>query len=423
MIDLKLLRERPEYLKEVCRVKNASVDIDIAVALDAKRRELAGKLDDINQSRNAAAKAKDIEAGKRLKQEATDVEIALATTQALLTPILLKIPNPPSEDTPVGKDDSENVVLRKVGEPKAFSFQPKEHWELAEALGLLDMKRGADVAGARFAYLKGDLVLLQNAVFQYLLSILTSESALKEIIERAGLAVSPKPFLPVVPPLMIKPDVFQRMARLEPREERYHIPSDDLFLIGSAEHTLGPLHMDETLKEDQLPLRYVAMTSALRREAGSYGKDVKGMIRLHQFEKMEMESFTTADQSLAEQNFLVAIQEHLTASLGLPYQVVMTCTGDQGDPDARHLDIETWMPGQGKYRETHSADLMTDYQARRLATKVKRADGKSEFAHTNDATAFAGRTLAAILENYQQEDGTILVPEVLIPWMKKDKIG
>lgn len=268
--------------------------------------------------------------------------------------------------------------------------------------------------------MKGDLALLQNAMHQFTLSVLTNEATLKGIIEKAGLSVSAKPFIPVVPPLFIRPEVFQRMARLEPRDERYHVDADDLYLIGSAEHTLGPLHMDEAIKESDLPLRYTAFTSAFRREAGSYGKDMRGIIRLHQFEKMEMESFTTQESGLEEQNFLVAIQEYLTAQLGLPYQVVMTCTGDQGDPDARHLDVETWMPGQGKYRETHSADLMTDYQTRRLGTKVKRADGKSDFACTNDATAFAGRTLVAIMENYQQEDGSILVPEVLKKWMGKD---
>lgn len=423
MIDLKFLREQTEKLKEVCRQKNVALDIDAILNLDTKRRELSGKLDELNRLRNDAAKNKDIEAGKRLKQEGIALEAELAVVTTELDPLLLKIPNPPSDDTPVGKDDSENVVIRKVGEPKAFSFTPKEHFELGEALGIIDAKRGADVAGARFSYLKGDLVLLQNAMYQFTLSVLTNEAMLKGIIEKAGLSVSPKPFVPVVPPLFIRPEVFQRMARLEPRDERYHVDSDDLYLIGSAEHTLGPLHMDEVIKESDLPLRYTAFTSAFRREAGSYGKDMRGIIRLHQFEKMEMESFTTQESGLEEQNFLVAIQEYLTAQLGLPYQVVMTCTGDQGDPDARHLDIETWMPGQGKYRETHSADLMTDYQTRRLGTKVKRADGKSDFACTNDATAFAGRTLVAIMENYQQEDGSILVPAVLQKWMGKEVMG
>lgn len=423
MIDLKFLREQPERLKEVCAQKNVALDIDRILVLDGSRRELSGKLDELNRLRNEAAKSKDIESGKRLKQESVALEAELAAVTGELDPLLLKIPNPPSDDTPVGKDDSENVVLRKVGEPKVFTFTPKEHFELGEALGMIDAKRGADVAGARFSYLKGDLALLQNAMHQFTLSVLTSEETLRGIIEKAGLSVSPKPFVPVVPPLFIRPEVFQRMARLEPRDERYHVQSDDLYLIGSAEHTLGPLHMDEVLKESDLPLRYTAFTSAFRREAGSYGKDMRGIIRLHQFEKMEMESFTTPESGLEEQNFLVAIQEYLTAQLGLPYQVVMTCTGDQGDPDARHLDVETWMPGQAKYRETHSADFMTDYQTRRLGTKVKRADGKSDFVYTNDATAFAGRTLVAVMENYQQEDGTILVPEVLKKWMGKEAMG
>lgn len=421
MIDPKLLRERPDYVKDVCRVKNAAVDIDLVLSLDAKRRDLSGKLDEVNRQRKEAAGTKDVEAGKRLKQEASLLEKEVAAVEEQLNPLLLKIPNPPSADTPVGKDDAENVVLRKWGTPKEFAFKVKDHVELGEALGFLDAKRGADVAGARFTYLKGDLVLLQNALYQFALSVLLDERKLAAIAKAAGLNVPSKAFMPVVPPLFIKPDVFQKMARLEPRDERYHIASDDAYLIGSAEHTLGPLHMGEVLKESDLPLRYFAYTPAFRREAGSYGKDVKGILRQHQFDKVEMESFTVAEASQDEQEFFVAIQEHFMQKLGLPYQVLITCTGDMGDPDARHLDLETWMPGQGKYRETHSADLMTDYQTRRLGTKVKRGEGKSEFVHTNDATAMAmGRLLIAVMENGQQEDGSIVVPEVLRPWMGKD---
>lgn len=423
MIDPKLLRERPDYIKDVCRVKNAAVDIDLVLSLDAKRRDLSGKLDEVNRARKEAAGTKDIEAGKRLKQEASVLEKEVATVEEELNPLLLNIPNPPSEDTPVGKDDTENVILRKWGVPKEFPFPVKDHLELGEALGLLDAKRGADVAGARFTYLKGDLVLLQNALYQFALSVLLDEQKLAAIAKAAGLNVPSKAFVPVIPPLFIKPDVFQKMARLEPRDERYHIVSDDAYLIGSAEHTLGPLHMGEVLKESDLPLRYFAYTPAFRREAGSYGKDVKGILRQHQFDKVEMESFTVAEMSQVEQDFFVAIQEHFMQQLNLPYQIVITCTGDMGDPDARHLDLETWMPGQGKYRETHSADLMTDYQTRRLGTKVKRGESKSEFVHTNDATAMAmGRLLIALVENYQQEDGSIAVPDVLRPFMGKDVI-
>ncbi|MFA6018297.1 MAG: serine--tRNA ligase [Patescibacteria group bacterium] len=423
MIDIKILREHGDLVKRACEQKNVVLDIDAIFELDQRERLLTTELDEMNRQRNEAAKAKDIEAGKKLKAEGAILENELAMIRAELDPLLLKVPNLPTSDTPVGKSEDENVVLRQVGIKPSFSFTPKEHSEIGEALGIIDTRRGTDVAGTRFAYLMGDLVLLQNAMYQFALSILTNEATLSSIIAHANLTVSAKAFVPVAPPLFIRPDVFQKMARIEPRDERYHIVSDDLYLIGSAEHTLGPLHMNEIVKEADLPMRYCAFTSAFRREAGSYGKDMKGIIRLHQFDKMEMESFTVAEDGLAEQNFLVAIQEYITAQLGLAYQVVFCCTGDQGDPDARHIDIETWMPGQDKYRETHSADYMTDYQARRLDTKVKRESGKNELVHTNDATAFAGRTLVAVLENYQNEDGSVTIPEVLCPFMNgKDRI-
>jgi len=215
---------------------------------------------------------------------------------------------------------------------------------------------------------------------------------------------------------MIKPDVYTKMARLSPEDktERYYIPSDDIYLVGSAEHTLGPIHIDQIIPEADLPIRYVAFSTAFRREAGSYGKDTRGILRVHQFDKIEMESFSKPEDSVLEQNFFVAIQEYLVKSLEIPYQVVSICTGDMGKPDARQIDIECWIPSQKKYRETHTSDLMTDYQARRLNTKLKRRDGKIEFVHMNDATAFAiGRILVAILENYQQKDGSIKVPKVL----------
>ncbi len=424
MIDLKLVREQPDLVKKACQNKNVSVDIDRVIALESQRRELQGRIDQLNQERKKAAQAKDVEEGKRLKKEAAEFESAFANADEELTTLMRKIPNLPSDDTPIGKDESQNVVIRQWGDIPSFDFEPKDHVELGEALGFIDSEKAAEVAGARFTYLKGDAVLLQFALAQYAFSVLTDESLLESLIKKVGLDVSSRAFVPVAPPLMIRPEVFEKMARLEPREERYHIPSDDLYLIGSAEHTLGPLHMGETLKETDLPARYVAFTPAFRREAGSYGKDTRGILRLHQFDKVEMESFTTSEQGKKEQDFFVALQEQLMQGLGLPYQIVMTCTGDQGDPDARHIDLETWMPGQQKYRETHSADYMTDYQSRRLGTKVKRTDGSNEFVHMNDATVFAiGRTLIALLENNQQADGSIRVPPVLQPWVGKERLG
>ena len=423
MIDINLLRENPDLFKKACVSKNAKVDIDRVIFLDSERRLVQQELDGVNAERKEAGKNRDVEKGKALKESAALLEAETLEIEEEFRPLVLSIPNLPSSDTPVGKDDSENVVLRQWGTKRDFGFAPKDHMAIGEALGIIDTEKATEIAGTRFAYLMGDLVLMQYALQQLAFSVVTHEGTLKTIIERAGLDVSSRPFVPVAPPLMIRPEVFLKMARLEPKDERYYLPADDLFLIGSAEHTLGPIHMGETLKESQLPARYVAFTPAFRREAGSYGKDTKGILRLHQFDKVEMESFSAPESGQAEQDLFVAIQEHLMQTLGIPYQVVMTCTGDQGDPDARHLDLESWMPGQSQYRETHSSDYMTDYQTRRLATKVRRADGTTQFVHTNDATAFAvGRTIIAILENYQQEDGSVTVPEALVPYMGKDKI-
>ncbi|MDD5590278.1 MAG: serine--tRNA ligase, partial [Candidatus Portnoybacteria bacterium] len=261
------------------------------------------------------------------------------------------------------------------------------------------------------------------ALIQYAYSVLTDEKILKEIIDSAKLEIEPKTFIPIIPPVFIKPEPFSGMARLEPKEERYYIPSDDLFLIGSAEHTLGAMHMEETFAEGDLPARYAGFSTAFRREAGSYGKDTKGILRVHQFDKLELESFSLPEKSKAEQDFIVAIQEYLMKSLDIPYRVVMICTGDMGAPDARQIDIEAWLPGQNQYRETHTSDSNTDYQSRRLNIRVKRTGGDVDFVHMNDATVFAvGRTLIAILENYQQKDGSVLIPEVLQKYAGFEKI-
>ncbi len=331
---------------------------------------------------------------------------------------------PDQQDTPVGPDESGNVVLRQVGEKPQFSFTPKAHWDLGKDLGIIDSEKAADVSGARFTYLKGDLALLQYALAQYAMSVLTSRDTLQTIITNAGLSVDPKPFVPVVPPVFVKKAVQVRMARFLTPEEHYLFAEEDTMLIGSAEHTLGPLHMDETIAESRLPIRYVGYSPAFRREAGSYGKDTKGILRQHQFDKIEMESFVKPEDGLAEQDFLVALQEYLMQKLKLPYEVMLVCSGDMGFPDQRQIDLNTWMPGQNTYRETHSADYVGGFQARRLNTKIKRANGETETLHMNDATFVAmGRTLIAIMENYQQQDGTIAIPDVLKPYMhNKEKI-
>jgi len=408
MLDIKFIRENVDLVKTATKNKQLDASIvDDALTLDEKKRKLIQEVEVLNALRNKCAREKDIEKGKETKLKLQELEPKLKEVENEFLIAIYKIPNVVSDDTIVGKNENENSVIRSWGTPRKFEFNPKDHMELGVNLGIIDTELGSKVAGARFNYLMGDAVLLQNALHQFAMEVLLKRG-----------------FIPVVPPLFINPDVYTKMARLSPETEieRYAIERDNQYLIGSAEHTLGPMHMGETLNEKALPLRYFAFTPAFRREAGSYGKDTKGILRQHQFDKLEMESFSTPEQGLVEQDFFVSIQEELMQALEIPYQVVAICTGDMGGPDFRQMDIESWMPGQGKYRETHTSDYMTDYQSRRLNTRVKTKNGV-EFVHMNDATAFAmGRTIIAILENYQNEDGSINVPSVLQKWMGKSKI-
>jgi seryl-tRNA synthetase len=419
MLDTKFIRENVDLVKQTVKNKRANVDVDKVLELDRQHLERLQKVEDLRRQRNEAAAARDIEKGKAVKEELDQLEKDLVSLHNELVAEVLKIPNLSSSDTPVGADESANQVLRKWGEPKKYDFEVKDHLELGELLDVIDMETAGKVTGSRFYYLKNELVLLELAIVNYVFKVLGNESLLKEIAEKAGLDINPKPFVPVFPPIMIKPETYIRMARLDDsnKDERYHLEQDDLYLIGSAEHTLGPIYIDQTLDENKLPLRYVGYTPSFRREAGSYGKDVRGILRVHQFDKIEMETFTLPEDGQKEQDFIVAIQEHLMQSLELPYQVVLISTGDTGAPDFRQIDIETWMPAQNLYRETHSSDYNTDYQSRRLNTKVKRKDGQTQLVHMNDATAFAiGRILIAIMENNQQEDGSVRIPEVLVPY-------
>jgi seryl-tRNA synthetase len=418
MLDIKLIRENPELIKKVVKDKKINVDVDQLLQLDEERRRLLTDVENLNQEKNLAAKDKDIDRGKLVKENLVALEARFSELDAAYREVMQKMPNFYSDDTPVGKDESENVVLRKVGKIPEFGFKPREHWELGKDLGIIDNETAAEVSGARFTYLKGDLALMQFALIQFVLGILTNEKTVAKIIKDNKLSISHKPFSPVVPPVMIKPEVMQRMGRLEPRDERYHMQADDLYLVGSAEHTMGPMHMGQAIPENQLPIRYIGYSTAFRREAGSYGKDMKGILRLHQFDKLEMEIFSTPETGMQEHLLTVGVQEYIWQELGIPYQVIIACTGDMGDPDFRHIDIEAWLPGQDKYREVTTSDYMTDWQSRRLNTKVKRQEGKPELVHMTDATAVAiGRTLIAIMENYQREDGSIEIPKALQPFM------
>ena len=416
MLDIKFIRQNPEVVKKAIKNKNVDLDLDKLLALDVRRRELIESSEALKAEQNKKSKGPqfNVDELKNLKENFKVLEGELACVEEEFGQLMLQVPNIPSDDTPIGPDETHNEVLRKWGEIPAFRFRPKEHWELGQELDVIDMERASKVSGARFAYRKGAVVLLEMAVIQYTFSVLTDEKIVKKIAKKVKLDISAKPFRPVLPPVMIKPDVFQKMDRLEPKEERYYIPSDDIFLVGSAEHTIGAMHMGETFKEEDMPVRYIGLSTAFRREAGSYGKDMKGLIRMHQFDKLEIESFTLPEDSQKEQELIVAIIEYMVQELKLPYQVLIMCTGDMGKQDARHIDIEIWMPGQNKYRETHTSDLMTDFQARRLNTRVKRDNGETQYVHMNDATAFAlSRAVVAIMENYQTEKGTIQIPKVL----------
>jgi seryl-tRNA synthetase len=426
MLDIQFIRENPDIVRMAMKNKNKEgiVDLDRVIALAEERKKLAGDVAETNRKRNEAQAARDAEAGKRLKDEHKALEEKYAEAEKELVSLLIQIPNIPSADTPVGPDESGNIVVRQVGEKPNFNFTPKAHWDLGKDLGIIDNEKAAEISGARFTYLKGDLAMMQFALIQLAMSVVTSREELRKIIDKAGLSVSDKPFVPVIVPVMMRPQVMNRMARLEPRDERYIFGDDDIVLVGSAEHTLGPLHMDEVIAEDRLPIRYAGYSTAFRREAGAAGKDTRGILRQHQFDKVELESFAKPEDGYAEQELFVAVQEHLMQLLKLPYQVMIICTGDMGGPDQRQFDIETWMPGQNTYRETQTSDYMGGYQARRLNSRLKRADGTIEPVHMNDATAFAiGRTLIAVMENYQNEDGSITVPEALRQYMgNKEKI-
>ena len=426
MLDIRFIRDNAETVQTNATNKGYKVSIADLLKLDDERRILQQQVDELREKRNAnAGKMKGgkptqelIDEGKQIKIELAEREGYLSGVEAEYMDILKKVPNMASEDVPVGLSEDENVIAKQVGEKPQFDFVPRNHYEIGEQRLWIDKERAAKVAGSRFAYIKGDMVKLQMAIVQFVINTLSDEEKIQEIARKAGLEVSLRAFTPVLPPLMIRTEPYDAMDRLEPRDDRYKLEGDDLWLQGSAEHVLGSMHADEIFEEADLPLRYLGYATSFRREAGTYGKDMEGILRMHQFDKLEMESFTTGEDGLKEHLLFVAIQEYLLQQLELPYQVIQKCTADIGKPNARGIDMEVWLPGQDKYRETHTADYMTDYQSRRLKTRVRRASGELELVHTNDATAFAlGRIMIALIENGQDETGNIRLPAALQPYL------
>ena len=426
MLDIQFIRDNADFVQEKSNQKGIQVDIVGLLQLDSERRAKLGEVEDLRRRRNEQADSlkggqpteEQIAAGRQLKEELSKLEADLGVIEDTYTALLKRVPNMPWEDVPVGASEEENVVVKEWGAKPEFDFEPKNHWEIAEARDLIDKDRAAKISGSRFAYIKGGLVELQFGIIQWVISTLGDEEILQKIIADNHLEVSAKPFTPVLPPVIVRTAAYDATGRLDAEETTYRLANDDSWLVASAEHSLCNMYMNEVLPEDMLPIRYIGYSTSFRREAGTYGKDMEGIIRQHQFDKLEMESFSTGETGLQEHLLLVAIQEYLVQQLGLPYHVLQKCTYDIGKPNARGIDLEVWLPGQNAYRETHTADYMTDYQARSLKTRVKRKDSTIQLVHTNDATAFAlGRIMVAIMENFQQHDGTIQIPEVLQPFM------
>lgn len=418
MLDIKFIRENPEVVKEDAAKKGVNVPIEKILELDTHYRELSTRTQELQAKRNTAAKERNIEEGKRIKEELDALEGELKEAKTALDSELLQIPNLPQPEVPVGGEEDFEII-KTVGVPRSLEFKPRDHLELGEMLDIIDVERAAKVSGTRFTYLKNEAVFLELALVQYALEKLRAEG-----------------FTPVFPPALIKHEITEKLGywtqgnhanyyyvlNNEEGEKGEETPNP-FYLIGTAEHSLVPMHKDETFNSKELPKRYVGFSPAFRREAGSYGKDTRGILRVHQFEKVEMVSFVKAEEDEAELGRLTAIAEGFMDDLGLSYRVVRLATRDISFPASETRDLETWMPSQNKYRETHSISSTGTFQARRLNIKYQEGAEK-KYACILNGTAFAiGRTLIAILENYQQVDGTVLVPEVLQRYTGFSKIS
>lgn len=401
-------------------MKDRGVVADIALILETDkvyRNKLRG-VEELRAELNALSKKiaqvsqdereESIKEGKRVKEQLAVREEEAKELENHVQALLVQLPNIPHEEVPAGGEEN-NRVLRQIGEKPAFDFPPKDHLTLGEKLGLIDIERAAKVAGSRFAYLTHDAVLLEFALVRFVLDAAVREG-----------------FVPILPPVLIRAEMMQKMGYVDTPEdlaERYYLEKEGMFLVGTAEQAVGPMHAGEIFHEKELPKRYAAFSSCFREEAGSYGKDTKGILRVHQFDKVELVSFAHPERSWEEHQFLLQFEEKLWQQLGIPYQVVQLAAGDMSRPSASTLDIEAWLPGQERYREVSSCSNTTDYQARRLNIRYRGKEG-TRFVHMLNATGFPiGRTIIAILENYQQKDGSIRIPEVLQGFMGKESIA
>jgi seryl-tRNA synthetase len=412
MLDIRAIREDPDRFRTALARRDLGDAVDRLLAADERRRTLTTQVDELRAEQNKTSKAigratgeekqELIEAVARVSAELKELEPQLVEAVDAMTELLAATPNLPHDSAPDGFTDEDAVEVRRHLEAPAFDFEARDHAELGSMLGVLDTERGARTSGSRFVYLLGDLVFVQFALMRHAMDILTA-----------------KGFVPVIPPVMVREEAMYGTGFLPADEAQlYTTTEDELYLVGTAEVPLAAFHMGEIIDEDQLPLRYAGYSSCFRREAGTYGKDMGGMFRVHQFDKVEMFVFTTPEASWDEHEYLVSVEEEIIANLEVPYRVVNIAAGELGGSAAKKYDIEMWLPGQGKYRELTSCSNTTDYQARRLQTRVRRADGKVETLHTLNGTATAmARTLIALLENHQRADGSVAIPEKLHPYL------
>ncbi|MGH2974972.1 MAG: serine--tRNA ligase [Solirubrobacterales bacterium] len=421
MLDLKLIRSDPERVKEALARRGAAGEVDELLALDARRRELLPRIEGAQAERKTLSKqvgeAKQrgeeaeeaIAAVGELKQTIESGKAELERVEAELERVATALPNLPDPDAPEGMTEEDALVLREEGERTSFEFEPRDHLEIGTELGLIDMEAGARVSGSRFAYLKGDLVLLELALVRFALDLVRGEG-----------------HEPVVPPVLVREEALYGTGFLPgDRDQIYEIPKDELFLVGTSEVPLAALHAGEIFDAEQLPLRYAGFSTCFRREAGAAGRDTRGVFRVHQFDKVEMFSFVEPSQSAAEHERLLAIEERILAELEIPYRVVNVAAGDLGAPAAKKYDCEAWIPSQDRYRELTSCSNTTDYQARRLGCRYRPREGDSpEVVHTLNGTAVAvGRTMIALMENRQERDGGFTLPTILHSYGSPEKIG
>ncbi len=407
MLDLKAIREDPERFRAGLARRGVADLLEKVIALDGERRGLTVRVDELRAEQNRASKAigaaegddraRLIEEVRNVSEDLSGLEPQLQAVSDELEALMADVPNLPDASAPDGFTDDDNVELKVVGEPPSFGFPHRDHVELGELLGVIDIERAARASGSRFAYLLGPIVLVQWSLVRFALDTLIG-----------------KGFTPVIPPVLVREEALYGTGFLPSGAEQiYATRDDDLFLVGTSEVSLAAYHMNEILDAASLPIRYTGYSTCFRREAGTYGKDTRGIFRVHQFDKVEMFSFTRPEDSGREHDFLVSIEEEIVGALELPYRLVNVCIGELGASAAKKIDLEVWLPGQGKYRELTSCSNCTDYQARRLATRMRSADGTA-VVHTLNGTAIAvGRTLIALIENRQQEDGSVPMPAVL----------